>query len=527
MTGPHNKKLWLIVLVSLGIKLLLMPFFLEEKPPHLPYFDVWVYLLGAKCILAGGTLYSGSTGDVCFSLYGPSLSMLMALALKVFGENYLLKLPSILFETLAIMVFFNIGRRLFGAGTALFFTFVYSFSYLPLYLTGMTGNDDPIFMFFVLLATFFLFREEYTPSAISLAIASSFKVTPILFLPAFFIAICSKAGLKKTFAFLLTFGVVLSAFILPFYAAIGNRMLYLYSGNAAPDIATSQTPAHLSPLNLIRMMHRVVAYVLDPSVSNQDAFMYLLNTRIVPLATVAGLLLAGVYMLANRLEDTRLEFLRNASVTVILALLTSSLATPDYVSWFFPFLLLFLGVVYSKRYRSGMILGKERIGAVLTILGIFAYALFFKYSYYTVLANTYLVWLVFILSAPGAYLMFCRLPKMDRLLWTGVTLAISMFGVSATNPLLVLQPILEKVLPASLVTREVVVVSESGGMVASPFMVDLLYLPYLLSSIIIFITSISLLGFRLHNLGNQYGGVKKWRIRKIVQGLGKRRLSRI
>lgn len=518
-----TKKIAVIVLFSLAVNLLLMPLFLDPSHNNLPHFDGWEYVIEANCILDGGVLYSGrSIDEPCYSVHGPAFPLVMALALKSFGENYFLKLPAILLGTASVLVFFRLGKILFGSRASIFFTFAYAFSYLPIFLSGMTGNDDTLFMFFVLLGTLFLFRDNVLRSAASLGIAAAFKVSAFIFLPAFLIAVFSRSGLKKAIAFVIVFGTCLSAILLPFYYEAGDRIAG-YLGNVA---IMDMPPNFLSLFSILRLSHRVITYAIDPSVSNQDAFVHFLTSGVLPFFALAGILFAGFYVLSNRLEKTHMGFLRNAIMTVLFVLLTNSATVPDYVFWMYPFLLLFWGLVYKKRYRGGIILQQEYLGAILTVSGLFVFAYFFRFSWSQLTPNTYLLWLVFILCPLGAYLMFSRIPGKDRRLWAVLLLGLSMYGVIGANPFLVFKPMAEKVLPSSIATRDIVVVSESGGTVHSALLDDLVYLPYFFISIVLFVASAFMLALRVHYTSKINGGARSWsldfearRWKKIVRKL--------
>lgn len=87
---------------------------------------------------------------------------LMAFSLKVFGTNEIaLRLPSIIMSSLGIWLTFEIGKYLINKKVGILAAFLFSINGLIIELTGgrtATDHIDITFMFFILLAIFFIIK---------------------------------------------------------------------------------------------------------------------------------------------------------------------------------------------------------------------------------------------------------------------------------------------------------------------------------------------------------------------------------
>jgi NAD(P)H-hydrate epimerase len=84
--------------------------------------------------------------------YGPLFNMTMAASMWITGQNWtLLKLPSILADSLICVIIYLITLRFTSKETAFNVSLIYSFSFMALLLSGLWGNDDPLFMDFYML----------------------------------------------------------------------------------------------------------------------------------------------------------------------------------------------------------------------------------------------------------------------------------------------------------------------------------------------------------------------------------------
>lgn len=130
----------------------------------------------------------------------PMTLWLMAGSMKLFGVNeFAVRLPSILFTTLGILLMFNIGRMLWNEKVGLYAAFFYAIHGLILEQTGgrvTTDHVDITFLFFIQLAVYFalLFFERkniwfniFCGAAIGLALLSKW-LPALIVLPIWLIA---------------------------------------------------------------------------------------------------------------------------------------------------------------------------------------------------------------------------------------------------------------------------------------------------------------------------------------------------
>ncbi len=489
LNKPHPKLNFPVTLflVSILARLLLAPLFLA--PPKLPH-DFYAYIGGAKCILSGGALYSGGTFAPCWSLYGPALSYLFAAMLMAFGENFLLlKLPAILLESIGTVLFFYIAREILKDRPARYLSVLYAFSYFTLISSGIRGNDDSIFMFFILLSVYFLVKERLTFSALSLGMAASFKVIGIVMLPAFLLYVYRKHTPWKTIGYVAGMAVVMLLMFSPMLLRPESDISWYFFGNAVPN-KTEQTPSHMGIFNLIRLTHRVATYLEYGGISDQSSFVMLLN-GIVPIVSATALLTAMGYMLYFGIKNPELELMRNMFLLPFTVTLSGSVATTDYVIWFLPFILLMSGYLLSSNVRI-YAKGPEMRGIALILVGLLIYAAFYKET--LEISNTlrFLLWFVVIFSVLGTYWSLALFPARIRAALTGLVVVFSLFDISVSSPMLILKGVLEQILPQSVINQQVVVLFMGKYYYSSP-LDDALYLSFFVPILLIFLVAMVIL----------------------------------
>jgi len=478
--------------MSFSARIFLAPLFLE--PPDLPH-DFYAYIGGAKCILSGGALYSGDSRAMCQNLYGPALSYLFAGMLLLFGENFLLlKLPAILFESFGIVLFFYIAQQLFSDKTARHLSLLYAFSYFTLISSGAKGNDDSIFMFFIILGVYLLIKGRLTLSASSIGVAAAFKVVALIMLPALLLYLYRKHTSWKLVKYSTVVAAVLLIFFVPVLSNAESDVSWYLFGNAVPT-KTNQMPAHLGVFNLIRIIHRATTYLVYGGISDQSSFIVLLNS-IIPTVTTAALLGVFGYMLFFGIKNAAVELMRNMFLLPLTITLSGSLATPDYLLWFLPFVFLLSGGLLKANVTK---LNKktERTGILLLLAGVILFSAFYRET--DAISNylRVLLWFVVILTTIGTYYSLDRFPPILRRALTGVVFASSLFDIDLSAPLLVFKSTLEQLLPHELVNRQIVVAFMGKQYYSSP-VDDFLFLSFFVPILVIFLISLASLPLFFH-----------------------------
>lgn len=163
----------------------------------------------------GGDLYQKMNSQDYYTIYPPVNQAIFLAAAMLFPGQYwlqvlVLKMFILLFEVGSLFLLFRLLQH-FCLDRSLLFLYALN----PLVILELTGNIhfEAAMICFTLLAIFFSIREKWWLSSLSVALAFSTKLWPLIFIPFFF----NRMPFRKFLGFL---GVFLLATILlwmPFY----------------------------------------------------------------------------------------------------------------------------------------------------------------------------------------------------------------------------------------------------------------------------------------------------------------------
>lgn len=452
--ASEKKFIVLVILTSFLGRLIFAYIFIRY--PDTPH-DFYAYIDGANLLLEGKALYQVPTSNGKIFIYPPLFATLMAGWIAIFGTNYfLLKFPSIIFSSLTIIVLFYLLKRVSNTQTAKYFTVIFSFSYMTLFSSGFWGNDDDIFLFFMITTIYLLLTKRYKLSAVNLAISILFKQIPIILFPAIIIYLYRTLGIRQIVKYIFVFTISFLILLFPFYLNSGTSVLYPYTG--ATNFRTHySTVCFLSPLNLVKTgigiyqnaIHYLSTHTMIPYDQNplKNTVMCPLNMFFNKIATpysILGLILIFIYILKFKIKDAKLEFTRNLFLFIFGSLLFSKAFVPIYFQWFFPIFLILLSFKEKEKFKNYILSKKELIGILLVFISLLIQSVtLIHYSSQT--QGRVLLSLCCFLGGIGTYLMFFRLNF--RKIWAIIVFLGILYDIIGINPLLIFKPILIKFIP--------------------------------------------------------------------------------
>lgn len=181
--GSKTKYLLVAVLIST----FLLRIFMLGSPPEM-YFDEVYHAFTAKLVKNGDVKawewWNPHPEGFAYEWTHPPVSKyLMAIGMIVFGENALgWRAPAAVFGTLAILLVFLIGKKMFNQKVGILSAFVFGFDGLSIVLSRMGMND--IYLVTFLLLTFLLFaNKKYLLSSVVFGLAIATKWSAFWFLP--------------------------------------------------------------------------------------------------------------------------------------------------------------------------------------------------------------------------------------------------------------------------------------------------------------------------------------------------------
>lgn len=445
----------LLILISFLIKVIFAYIFI--KYPDIPH-DFYAYIDGGNLLLEGKPLYQTPISNEKIFLYGPLFAALMGGWMAIFGINYfLLKFPCLIFSGLTIIPFFYLVRNVSNTQIAKYLSIIFSFSYITLFSSGFLGNDDEIFVFFMVLSIYFLFTIRYKLSALSLAIATGFKVVPLILFPAIIIYFYRTCEVRQIAKYIFVFTISFLIILFPFYLNSGISVLYPYIG--APNFQTHvPTAACLSPLNLIRTgigicqnaiyyfsTHSMIPYDQNPLKNLVACPLNMFFNKIATPYAILGFILIFIYIFKFRIKEEKLEFTRNSFLFIFGGLFFSKLLDDLYFFWFFPFFLLLLSFKGKEWFKSCILSRSELYGILLVVITLLFHAVNnIHYSFQTQ-ERIFLLLCCFLVGI-GTYLMFFRI--IFKKVWSiFVFIGILWRTTAVINPLLIFKPILIKFIP--------------------------------------------------------------------------------
>lgn len=143
----------------------------------------------------------------------------------------LMKLPIIVADVLCGVLLWHMARlRGLNSNRAYFIASLYLFNPLTIFISSVWGMFDAIPAFFTLLSLYFLIAGRETASAISLGLATSFKIYPAILMPPILLDLFNKRGYRQAvLSVVIPFTAVLLLVSLPFMHDLANylgKLLY-------------------------------------------------------------------------------------------------------------------------------------------------------------------------------------------------------------------------------------------------------------------------------------------------------------
>lgn len=171
-------------------------------------------------------IFNGLNSKDYYTIYPPVMQFIFYLAAKLFPENLIgsiivMRLFIILAEIGTILVGMKILKSLNLPEKNIL---LYSLN--PLVIIELTGNlhFEGLMIFFLLIAMYFLFKQQYWVSSLFFAFSVGTKLIPLLIIP----LLLKRIGVFKTVIFSLILAILLLLFFLPF---IDNNLISNFSNS--------------------------------------------------------------------------------------------------------------------------------------------------------------------------------------------------------------------------------------------------------------------------------------------------------
>lgn len=425
------KFLFVLLFVSFFIRIVLAPFF---KVPH----DQYAYINAGEAIINGtwyATISSNLTEFRNVSTYpgpyGPLLGLTYVPFLKFFGRDYfLLKLPSILFDTLSILIVYYITKNIKGNEAARHASIFYSFSYVILISVAAQGKDNGYQLFWLLLSVYLLIKSKYTFSAVSLGIGGGYVFIPLVALVPILYYIYKTEGLKKSIVYITTVFATLFIILFPFYVNVGWNALHPYLG---PWIQLGTWPKPTHPIDGMSLSHLIsMTYYFISTGANIPYNEYFPPTIISTISIVVGALLILIYIGKYDLHEKKTELIRNIFILFSLGLVFAKEFYFMQLPWLVPFVMV-LAVRNTKTDEMFILDSKELFGIVLILLGASIHTIIFQeYTSYSTIEKLVIIIGTMLVFA-GTFLKLSN--TSIRFSWAMVMLVGSVFYIMDARPL--------------------------------------------------------------------------------------------
>ena len=406
-----------LILVSYLVRIILSPFFIMF--PHIPH-DFYAYVGSGKCMAEGKylmfvcTAWGGRQGEI--SVYGPFFGTLMMFWYLLFGEFnfFMYKIPSIIFDTLNVLMIYFIGKKLFNKKLAFYLSLLYCFSFITLYNSAVLGNDDMIAMFFVLGSLYFLIDKKLSISAGFSSVSIMFKIIGIVSLPAVFYYIFRKYGLNTLLKYILLLGIVYFIFLSPFILIAGpERALFYIFGSSH---TTKQTGGYMSFYNIFNYATNI----------NVDFL-------ILPIVFLSYLITFCLFFI-RKLKNHEMELFRNITLLWIASLLFGGILVAPQQYLIFVFLLILIGYHIKKKNSITQV-----IGGTLIFISLLVISVIYRWGVVQYSSIDRILFLSITITSPLGVFLLLNNVKMDyRIIWTFIILAVVIFETSMAAPLLAL-----------------------------------------------------------------------------------------
>jgi len=415
-----SKSIAFLILVSYLARIILSPF--HVMFPFIPH-DLYANIGPGKCMAEGkyfewGCLeWRGFEGEM--SAYGPFWSVLMMFWYLLFGEFnfFMFKIPSIIFDTLTVLMIYFIGKKLFDKKLAFYLGLLYSLSFFALHNSAVLGDDSAVAMFFVFGSLYFLIDKKLPISAVFTSVALMFRVEIgfVSLLPIFYY-VYRKYGLNVTFKHVLLFGILYLLFLSPFIINAGiEKTLYYVLGS----------PHTVGQKGQFMSFYNIFKYVTNVNV----------NFLLYPIL-LSSCLITFLLFFIRKMTNHEIELFRNIILFWTAILLFGGMLSGNYLYFIFSFSVVLFG---SNFQRKNLIAKQWMLGVVLIFTSLLIYSTIYRWGIiqYSDIDRSILL-LVTITSPLGVFL-FLKGVKMNyRIIWTIITLGVIMWETQHAAPLLAL-----------------------------------------------------------------------------------------
>ncbi|MCJ7424445.1 hypothetical protein MUP01_09295 [Candidatus Bathyarchaeota archaeon] len=290
----------------------------------------------------------------------------------------LIKLPIIMSDLLIALLVFKIVEELAGEKKAYYASLIWLLNPYVIWISSIWGMFDSIPTLFTVLAFYFFVKAKYEKSAVSLAVATLFKIYPIMLAPVLaltyykqkrsatasfrYCAICG--GTVLLVSFLSYFGFALAFGQEPFSNA-ATLLLQLFRGRASPDWYGKNLFFGLTPLGILGTVF--------------DQLHLDLNIPVVPLLIILATVVL-LAMIARKKEFATSDVLSYVILTHLAIYLTYSVVNEQYLIWILPFLLV-MAAIQKKPFMEYFYWGVS-ILAMLYIVYHYANLTYFVSPYF-------------------------------------------------------------------------------------------------------------------------------------------------
>jgi len=443
---------WLLLISIIAQTILAIIYVNYPDTPH----DMSYYVWAGKVLLTGKPLYGTLQENGILHPYGPLDATIFAGWIMLFGDNYiLLKFVSIIFDSIIIITLFYIIKELINENAAKWGSFLYTFSYLPLLSSGAFGNDDNVYLFFMIFSIFLLIKDKPIWAMVSFGISLGFGIQMVPVFPAIAYYLYRNYGLKKLLPYLSIIGITLSLILIIFYFNSGLKVIHPYT------VLQSSAPYNkinvLSPLNFFRILlgfcinaihyittHTVIPKGLNPIPPHTNHPINLFFNQIATPFFIIGVIFLLWYMFKFRLEDKKIELLRNSFLWILGALVFSKAVSDLLYVWLISLLLVLILFREQGVFNEFKLKTQELLGAILTFIGLLIYTLICCRGS-RIETWRWALFLIPIIIPIGTYLMFYR--SKIRKSWAILMCGSACFEIMPANPLFILRPFLVKFIP--------------------------------------------------------------------------------
>jgi hypothetical protein len=410
--------------------------------PYIPH-DFSAYIGGGKC-MAEGKYFMWNCTDWAkradsMSLYGPLYLTLSMVWYLIFGIDFFSwKMFSTVFDVANVVLIFFIGKKFFSKETSFYLALVYSFSFLPLYTSSVLANNNPVFMFFLLLSIYFLMEKRLILSSFFSIASILFKIIPAMVFPVIIYYIFRKYGRKKTMMYIFSSILFFVLLIIPFIMIAGlEKTLFSFTTT-------------------------LTGYSSSGTMSIYNIFKYISNIDIDSLSKVvliAGYLVTFYLIIKHPLKDYEKELQRNILLVFICSVLLGIWITTYYMYFLFLFIFFLFGN-YIKNFKR---MKKQWLfGVSLTIISLILFSAIYRWGFVNYTWFDRVLLLVAVVLAPiGTFYSLNWLKKGYRNVWVLLVFAIIMFDELHAAPLVILP--MEKIADKLIDTSKMKVVMELYG----------------------------------------------------------------